>query len=107
VLIERNRGDKGERTGGGALAVLVIYSLEILLAFTPWRTCNFHIFAKLLAPYCCWHGNMTRVMMSKPYELMTDLKLFGKLSHFKFPLRERGHVAASFKSRGKNLLFSS
>lgn len=32
---------------------------------------------------------MTRVMMSEPYELMVDLKLFGKLSHFKIPLRTR------------------
>lgn len=38
---------------------------------------------------------MTRVMMSKPYELMTDLKLFGKLSIER--ARKRGHVAASFK----------
>lgn len=32
-------------------------------------------------------------MMSKPHELKIDLKLFGKLSHFKFPLRERERKA--------------
>jgi hypothetical protein len=31
-------------------------------------------------------------MMSKQYELMIDLKLFGKHSHFKFPLRVRERI---------------
>lgn len=46
--------------------------------------------------------------MSKPYELMIDLKLFGKLSHFKFPLRE-GNEKATWqlhsKEKKKNLFF--
>lgn len=49
---------------------------------------------------------MTRVMMSKPYELMIDLKLFGKLSHFKFPLRERKREATwQLNSKEKKNLF--
>lgn len=46
-------------------------------------------------------------MMSKPHELKIDLKLFGKLAHFKFPLRERERKATwqLHSKRKKNLFF--
>lgn len=108
-LLKEPRG-VGERVSWQSLLFIVgdivsVHPTENRIASKPIISISLESFQLLTA---CWHGNMTRVMMSKPYELMIDLKLFGHLSHFKFPLRGNERPRGNFiqKKKIKTSFFS-